>query len=213
MRAAIIDRGAFDGALAAAAAAAGAEIRTGCRVRQIDVTAEGVNVSTATGMLQSRACIIACGANYRFNRRLGLGLPRVFVHSAQREVPFRDLYQIEVYLGRQIAAGGFGWLVPFRRGASSYARVGVMCESRARAAFKQLSQRIGARFDMTPEWGEPRVKILPLAPVSRTWSARVVAVGDAAGLVKATTGGGIYFGSSAGKSQQKCSAVRCTRIG
>ena len=199
VRAAIIDRGAFDGALAAAAAAAGAEIRTGCRVRQIDVTSEGVNVSTATGMLQSRACIIACGANYRFNRRLGLGLPRVFVHSAQREVPFRDMDQIEVYLGRQIAAGGFGWLVPFRRGALSYARVGVMCESRARAAFKQLSQRIGARFDMTPEWGEPRVKILPLAPVTRTWSARVVAVGDAAGLVKATTGGGIYFGLLSGK--------------
>jgi flavin-dependent dehydrogenase len=74
-----------------------------------------------------------------------------------------------------------------------------MCESRARAAFKQLSQRIGARFDMTPEWGEPRVKILPLAPVTRTWSTRVVAVGDAAGLVKATTGGGIYFGLLSGK--------------
>lgn len=199
VRAAIIDRGAFDGALAASASAAGAEIRTGCRVRQIDVTSEGVNVSIATGVLQSRACVIACGANYRFNRRLGLGLPRVFVHSAQREVPFHDMEAIEVYLGRQIAAGGFGWLVPFRRGASSYARVGVMCESRARAAFKQLSQRIGTRFDMTPEWGEPRVKILPLAPVTRTWSARVLAVGDAAGLVKATTGGGIYFGLLSGK--------------
>ena len=214
VRAAIIDRGAFDGALAASASAAGAEIRTGCRVRQIDVTSEGVNVSTATGMLQSRACVIACGANYRFNRRLGLGLPRVFVHSAQREVPFHDIEEIEVYLGRQIAAGGFGWLVPFRRGASSYARVGVMCESRARAAFKQLSLRIGARFDMTPEWGEPRVKILPLAPVTRTWSARVLAVGDAAGLVKATTGGGIYFGLLSGTIAAEVlgSALRADRL-
>lgn len=214
VRAAIIDRGAFDGALAASGSAAGAEIRTGCRVRQIDVTSESVNVSTATGMLQSRACVIACGANYRFNRRLGLGLPRVFVHSAQREVPFHDMEEIEVYLGRQIAAGGFGWLVPFRRGASSYARVGVMCESRARAAFKQLSQRIGARFDMTPEWGEPRVKVLPLAPVTRTWSARVLAVGDAAGLVKATTGGGIYFGLLSGKIAAEVlgSALRADRL-
>ncbi len=214
VRAAIIDRGAFDGALAASGSAAGAEIRTGCRVRQIDVTSESVNVSTTTGMLQSRACVIACGANYRFNRRLGLGLPRVFVHSAQREVPFHDMEEIEVYLGRQIAAGGFGWLVPFRRGASSYARVGVMCESRARGAFKQLSQRIGARFDMTPEWGEPRVKILPLAPVTRTWSARVLAVGDAAGLVKATTGGGIYFGLLSGKIAAEVlgSALRADRL-
>jgi geranylgeranyl reductase family protein len=199
VRAAIVDRAAFDAALAASAAAAGAEIRTGCRVRHIDVTADGVTVSTPDGMLQARACVMACGANYRFNRRLGLGLPRLFAHSAQREVPFPETDHVEVYLGRQIAAGGFGWLVPFRRGGQPHARVGVMCESRARAAFKTLSHRIGARFDMVPEWGEPRVKILPLAPVDRTWSERVLAVGDAAGLVKATTGGGIFFGLLSGR--------------
>jgi len=199
VRAAIVDRAAFDEALATSAAAAGAEIRTGCRVRQIDVTPDGVTVSTPDGLLQARACVMACGANYRFNRRLGLGLPRLFAHSAQREVPFPETDHVEVYLGRQIAAGGFGWPVPFRRGGQPYARVGVMCESRARAAFKTLSDRIGARFDMVPEWGEPRVKILPLAPVERTWSERVLAVGDAAGLVKATTGGGIFFGLLSGR--------------
>jgi flavin-dependent dehydrogenase len=30
--------------------------------------------------------------------------------------------------------------------------------------------------------------------VPRTWSDRILAVGDAAGLVKPTTGGGIYYG-------------------
>ena len=39
----------------------------------------------------------------------------------------------------------------------------------------------------------PRYKLLPLAPIRRTFSDRVLAVGDAAGLVKATTGGGIYY--------------------
>jgi digeranylgeranylglycerophospholipid reductase len=199
VRAAIVDRAAFDAALAASAAAAGAEVRTRCRVRDVDVTPDGVNVSTAEGVLQSRACIMACGANYRFNRRLGLGLPRLFVHSAQREVPFPVTDHVEVYLGRQIAAGGFGWLVPFRRGDASFARVGVMCDSRARTAFKALSHRIAERFDVVSDWGEPRLKILPLAPVARTWSSRVLAVGDAAGLVKATTGGGIYFGLLSGR--------------
>jgi digeranylgeranylglycerophospholipid reductase len=199
VRAAIVDRAAFDRALAAAAITAGAEIQTGSRVRHIDVIGDGVNVVTAHGVVQSRACIIACGANYRFNRRLGLGLPRLFAHSAQREVAFPDAQHIEVYFGRQIAAGGFGWLVPFRRGEASFARVGVMCDTRARTAFKSLSQRIAERFDVSPDWGEPRVKILPLAPVTRTWSSRVLAVGDAAGLVKATTGGGIYFGLISGQ--------------
>jgi geranylgeranyl reductase family protein len=199
VRAAIIDRGAFDAALAASAAAAGAEIQSGCRVRHIDVHKDGITVSTALGTVLARACVIACGANYRFNRRLGLGLPRLFVHSAQREVAFPDADHVEVYLGRRIAAGGFGWLVPFRRGGASYARVGVMCEGRPRSAFNELAACIDQRFGTAIRWDEPRVKVLPLAPVARTWSRRVLAVGDAAGLVKATTGGGIYFGLLSGR--------------
>ena len=39
----------------------------------------------------------------------------------------------------------------------------------------------------------PRNKILPLAPIGKTYTTRLLAVGDAAGLVKATTGGGIYY--------------------
>ena len=35
--------------------------------------------------------------------------------------------------------------------------------------------------------------MLPLAPLRKTFTDRVVAVGDAAGLVKPTTGGGIYY--------------------
>jgi len=199
VRAAIIDRGRFDAALAASAAACGAKIQAGCRVREIEVDDDGVKVMTDAGSVLGRACIIACGANYRFNRRLGLGLPRVFVHSAQREVPFRDADHVEVYLGRQVAAGGFGWLVPFRRNGEALARVGVMCEARPRVAFGQLATCIGRRFGVPTGWDEPRVKVLPLAPVTRTWSRRVLAVGDAAGLVKATTGGGIYFGLLSGR--------------
>jgi digeranylgeranylglycerophospholipid reductase len=199
VRAAIVDRGGFDAALAASAAAAGAAIHAGCRVRHIDVDRDGVTVSTALGDVHGRVSIIACGANYRFNRCLGLGLPRLFVHSAQREVEFPEADHVEVYLGRRIAAGGFGWLVPFRRGATTYARVGVMCEGRPRTAFKELAACIDRRFGFATAWDEPRVKVLPLAPVTRTWARRVLAVGDAAGLVKATTGGGIYYGLLSGR--------------
>jgi len=199
VRAAVIDRGHFDASLAATATTAGVEIRVGCRVRQIDVESDGVTVSAASGTVRGRACVLACGANYRFNRQLGLGLPRLFVHSAQREIPFPETEHVEVYLGRQIAAGGFGWLVPFRRGDTPFARLGVMCEGRPRAAFAELADRIRRRFEVSVDSDEPRLKVLPLAPVARTWARRVLAVGDAAGLVKATTGGGIYFGLLSGR--------------
>jgi flavin-dependent dehydrogenase len=43
------------------------------------------------------------------------------------------------------------------------------------------------------------MKILPLAPVAKTYGERLVAVGDAAGLVKPTTGGGIYYSLISGR--------------
>ena len=44
-----------------------------------------------------------------------------------------------------------------------------------------------------PGRAAPRQKILPLGPIDRTYADRVVVLGDAAGLVKPTTGGGIYY--------------------
>jgi flavin-dependent dehydrogenase len=50
-----------------------------------------------------------------------------------------------------------------------------------------------------PRWGidhapiRPRRKILPLSQIERTYGDRLIVVGDAAGLVKPTTGGGIYY--------------------
>jgi flavin-dependent dehydrogenase len=68
-----------------------------------------------------------------------------------------------------------------------------MCESRALARFRTFASRIRARHGADPAAAEPRLKILPLGPVSRTYANRILAVGDAAGLAKPTTGGGIYY--------------------
>jgi digeranylgeranylglycerophospholipid reductase len=199
VRAAVVDRVSFDRALADLAVAAGVDLRRDTRVRAIDVTARGVSVTTSQGTLRARACVLACGANYRFNRPLGLGLPRLFVHSAQLEVPFPAVDPLEVHLGRHVAPGGFAWVVPFHRGGESFARVGVMCDSRARHWFQLFSERLTRAHGVAAEWHDPRVKVLPLAPVRRTWAPRVLAVGDAAGLVKPTTGGGIYYGLLTGR--------------
>ena len=73
--------------------------------------------TTTAAPIDARACVLACGANYRFNRQLGLGVPRAFVQSAQLEEPFDGPGQVEVHLGREVAPGGFalGGAVPARR--------------------------------------------------------------------------------------------------
>lgn len=202
VRAAVVDRAVFDQSLAAASRRAGAEIRVGARVRSIAVSDDGVRVSgdTPATCVQARACVLACGASYRFNRALGLGVPRAFAQSAQLEVAFEGPRTVEVHLGRTVAPGGFAWTVPFRRGDRAFNRIGLLCEENAVARFADFAASICQRYAVDGEaWPTPRMKILPLGPVTRTYGARLVAVGDAAGLVKPTTGGGIYYGLVSGE--------------
>ena len=201
VRAAVVDRAAFDQSLAGQSRAAGAELRPGTRVARLDVEASHVTIGIDGDVepLRARACVLACGANYRFNRQLGLGIPRAFVQSAQLEESFAGPETVEVHLGRGVAPGGFAWVVPFERDGRPCNRIGLMCDARAARHFHSFAGRARARFDPDGSWSEPRLKILPLGPVSRTYGARLVAVGDAAGLVKPTTGGGIYYGLLSGQ--------------
>ncbi len=200
--AAVVDRGPFDARLAARARGAGARIETGRRVRRLEVRPREVAV-WAAGDEQprvARACVLACGAHYRFNRELGLGLPRAFLQTAQVEAPFPESPYVEVQFGREIAPGGFAWTVPFEREGQPYARLGLMCTRDAGRRFQAYAadraRRAGLdRIELPP----PRLKFLPLGPIRRTYAARVLAVGDAAGLVKPTTGGGIYYSLLSGR--------------
>ena len=193
-RAVIVDRARFDQSLADDSRASGAELRSGTRVQSIATGLQSVTVRIdGAEPVEARACVIACGANYRFNRQLGLGVPRAFLQSAQLEQPLDGPPTVEVHLGRQVAPGGFGWLVPFKRNDVPHARIGIMCESRALTRFRTFASRIRERHGAADPIAEPRLKILPLGPVSRTYANRILAVGDAAGLAKPTTGGGIYY--------------------
>jgi digeranylgeranylglycerophospholipid reductase len=200
-RAAVVDRARFDQALASAARNAGATLRSGARVRTIQIDNGGATITADDApAIRARACVLACGANYRFNRQLGLGSPRQYVQSAQLESPLAGPDSVEVHLGRDVAPGGFAWLVPFTRDGKMHTRLGLMCESRALHRFRAFAARTRHRFGaVAAEWPDPRLKILPLGPVSRTYANRLLAVGDAAGLVKPTTGGGIYYSLISGQ--------------
>ncbi len=200
VNAAIVDRARFDQTLADSSRAAGVELRSNARVRSIGVHDRGVEISADGGeTITARACVLACGASYRFNRELGLGVPRTFVQSAQLERAFQGPGQVEVHLGRDRAPGGFAWVVPFERDGQAYQRLGLMADARAGTLFRKFAEDVRCRFAPGDDvWPDPRLKILPLGPVARTYANRVVAVGDAAGLVKPTTGGGIYYGLLSG---------------
>ncbi len=193
VEAVVIDRARFDRRLAEEAVRAGVVIHRG-RVSSLDIDRDGVTVSSGESRAGARVAVLACGANYTLQRRFGLGMPRAMLHSAQLELRAERLGDVEVHLGSHVAPRGFGWAVPVLRPDGPYVRVGLMCTKGAGRYFSRLLA------DVAPRWGAcaddvamPRQKVLPLGPIQRTYGDRLLVLGDAAGLVKPTTGGGIYY--------------------
>jgi geranylgeranyl reductase family protein len=197
----VIDREVFDSALARRAVEAGAEIVRGGRVTAIDITTDRVIVTLSDREpVEARAVILACGANYAFQKRLGLGIPSTFLQSAQLELPAERPGDVEIHFGSEIAPKGFAWAVPVRRASGTFARIGVMADTDAGLYFSRMLARVRERWAVSmPDTLSPRRRMLPLASVKRTYGDRVLAVGDAAGLVKPTTGGGIYYSVISGE--------------
>ena len=189
----VIDRPAFDRALADRAIAAGAEVRADARVSALDVDATGVNATVGGTLVRARLAVLACGATYAFQRRFGFGLPRTYLHTAQRELPAGRVADVELHFGQHVAPGGFAWTVPVARPDGPYVRIGVMASHDVLGCYTRMLERVGGRCGVTNRDLPPRQKILPLGAVGRTFGDRMLAIGDAAGLVKPTTGGGIHY--------------------
>lgn len=197
----VIDRAAFDAAMAEKAVAAGAALFRDHRAIAVEPNQRGVTIMFANGeRVAARAAVLACGANYTFQRRLNLGMPSTFLQSAQLELPAQRPGDVEIHFGSEIAPQGFAWAVPIRRAAGTFARIGVMAGGNAAVFFSRILARVRESWDVVvPDDVSPRRRMLPLGSVRRSYSDRVLAVGDAAGLVKPTTGGGIYYSVVSGE--------------
>jgi digeranylgeranylglycerophospholipid reductase len=188
-----IDRKGFDRSLAAQALAAGAVVSTGTPVRDVAVDGGGVAVETPGDVVRARACVLACGVSYRFQRQLGLGLPGLAVHTGQIEVDAAPADRVELYFGRQVAPNGFVWTVPIVREGCARLKVGVMASGDAGAHLHAFLDRPEVRGRLRGAPGPLVRRLLPLKPIAKTYGERVLVVGDAGGFTKPTTGGGIFY--------------------
>jgi geranylgeranyl reductase family protein len=193
-RIAVVDRGEFDRELGVSAQRAGVDIRTGFRAERIRPGPRSMHVEGPAGALSARVCILACGVGYRLPRQLGLQLPSHFLHSAQCEVDARETSAaVDLYIGRKVAPEGFGWTVPVVRGERPRMKVGVVARGDAERCLHGLlaAPRVSRCLVAPPEM--PVRRLLPVGPAARTYGHRVLMVGDAAGLTKPTTGGGVFY--------------------
>ncbi len=194
-QACIIDRAGFNVAMARRAQDEGAEYMPGSLVKNIEIVDDRIRVEAARQgeklNLEARAVVIATGFGSGLTQRLGLGKVGDFVMGAQAEVEVIGVDEVEVYFGKEVAPGFFAWLVPT---LPPKALAGLLSRRSSGLYLRKLMTSLMARGKIVSDEADLSYRGISLKPLARTYGDRLVVVGDAAGQVKPTTGGGIYYG-------------------
>ncbi len=192
----VVDRSQFNRHFEGLALREGAKIKTGSRVEGIRIKKDGVVVKVVDreGLecsLESKVLILASGVNYKLFEWIGLEAPKDFLSGAQIHIPFQGEDWTSIYVGREVAPGSFAWTVPLETGV---ARVGLLSERNPAFYLRKLLDRIKPGWrDDAPE-SSMDLRPVVQSPIERSFTDRVLVVGEAAGQIKTTTGGGIYYG-------------------
>jgi len=193
----VVDRRLFDRALVCRAVEEGAIFGPCSRVKGVRSDGKRRVLALSGGEEISAGVVISAeGASALLARRAGIAPPRIILSGAQVESAFavEDPEKVEIHLG--CAPGLFAWVIPL---GDSRARIGLCSSDRAcdRLRLFLKKETIKERLRGTPV--ALNVGGLPMGPPAATAVDGILAVGDAAGQVKPTSGGGIYPGLVAAK--------------
>ena len=143
--------------------------------------------------------IAADGVRSSVARMLGLGRAGCFLGGLQAEVRCPvDPRLVEIH--PHASPEFFGWVIPSGNGR---ARVGLCGEGDLRKRLADLLRSYdGGVLQLVSG-------ALPLGVPNRTYGSRALIVGDAAGMVKPTSGGGIYTGVRAARHAAAVAADCC----
>ncbi|QYZ78581.1 NAD(P)/FAD-dependent oxidoreductase [Methanofollis formosanus] len=185
----VVDRALLDQEMAGDAACAGAEIWPKTAV----VGREGGRLITrgASGRrdVEARMVIAADGPRSGMARMLGLARAPVYLSGIQADLPL-DLDTRYVEVHPNAAPQFFAWVIPTGEGR---ARVGLCGTGGVREAFERFAARYPAGCTHLV------TGTIPLGTMPRTYGQRTLFVGDAAGMAKPTSGGGVYTGVRAAR--------------
>jgi len=177
----VCDRSRIDRALIEKASDEGAQVRYNER---ISGRFHSDNIIGADGPLSSVA------RHFSF--------PRIPCYAAtlQARIPYRSQENdiVELFFSNHDFPGFFAWVIPHDERTAEFG-VGVEVPNRALDAWQRLLNRKGVESQVTPKGAA-----IPLNVRSQTakqvGKQSVLLVGDAAGQVKSTTGGGVIFGGN-----------------
>ncbi len=174
---------------------AGAEIKLGKRLSKEDILLMASGHKVVVGA-DGAVSLTASAFHFPEIREY------VFTYKAEyKDAIITDKNSVSLYFDNSIAKRFFAWAIPY---SASKVELGIGISSRSKGNSKAAFDR----FVKAPKIAEiirggrqvsGHASLIPLHPRKRTASGNALLVGDAAGQVKATTGGGIIFGAACAK--------------
>ena len=172
------------------AAEAGADVRDGVKVA--DVEAGGFTVDGEE--IQARVVLGADGCNGASAKALGLGAEIVHGVALEANVPYsavsRERFAGTMVLEIGVVRGGYGWVFP----KGDHVNVGVGGDESEGPRLREQLRRLCVEHGIDPAAAvETRGYRLPMRrPQSRLARGTAAVIGDAAGLVDPFSGDGMY---------------------
>lgn len=192
----IVDRNLFDKKLAHQATKAGAQIKLNEKVHSIKRVDTGIISARERESLEAKILIDAEGTSSRILRNIGLKtlnfnytLPGLQFDLNGTNL---DPDYVEIYVGRRIAPNFFAWVIPL---GEKMARVGLACKGAKpkERLDRFIKDRFGSDNNELERVATRSGLIVTCGPIEKTFDDNLLVVGDAAGQVKPTTGGGVIL--------------------
>ncbi len=189
-------RSELDAALVDLAVAAGAELRTGVVVQGFEESEDIVTLATRSGPLRARTVVAADGSGSRAASYVGVVCDLVDL-GMEAELPAPDdRWRGHVLLDWGPVPGSYGWVFP-KGDTVTVGVIGARAQGEAvRAYYRDFLARLGLDPATATHDGGHLTRVR--APGSPLRRGRVLAAGDAAGLLEPWTREGISFALRSG---------------
>lgn len=200
----MVRRSAFDNFLTDQATRVGATLMDETSVTGVELTDEGVVVATSRGTFTADFIVCADGAMGVTARILELMSDRVLLPAVENDVEVEASvhanWREKIGLDVGTVRSSYGWVFPkddhLNVGVGGFGRHGDFAKHLNRYDDAHLNRRVPDRIRVRKRFGY----VLPVrkagAPVQK---GRALLVGDAAGLVEAFSGEGIYYAVRSGQ--------------
>jgi len=203
-KAVVTDRAAFDRFLADKYSG---ELILGKTVKGTRKHEEDFWLDVPGNAIEAKKVVLATGQDATLHKAFGLSGPKKYFSTSQYEIKgvVTDTDFVEMYLG-SVAPGFFAWVIPVDE---KVARVGLGILDAEKSTHHYMSaflKRLKAegKFKGHEKIVHKSGGLVPLFdPALKILKDGAYLVGDAAGQVKATTGGGVMLGGLAAKGLAK----------